>query len=364
MVTHETRMIPKGQMTTQAIDHLLVIGFGGPPRPEDVQPFLQYVAQGVAQDHPIPRPNASPKAMARPKGRAVSLRDTVLGTIPAARLAEVARHYARAGGASPYNGHVRRFVDELSARLGEADVSLPVFIGLRNWHPFLRETLQEIRNRGLQRGVGLILAPHRCAASFERYVENVNQAKADVGGEGIRYDYLKPWHDHPLFIQAQADRVRTVLDSQAAPARETTLVFSAHSIPVEMARRSQYEAAFRDSSQRVAQALQHDDWRLAYQSRSGPPTQPWLEPDVCAVLRTLKTQGKRAAVLVPIGFLSDHIEILYDLDVEAREEAERLGLRYLRAPTVMDHPQFVEMFVHLIQAHLGRPARMVQCPHG
>lgn len=310
----------------QAIDHLLVIGFGGPPRPEDVQPFLHYVAQG----HPI----------------------------PASRLAEVAHHYASTGGASPYNGHVRRFVDELSAKLREADVSLPVFMGFRNWHPFLRETLQEIRDCGLQRGVGLILAPHRCAASFERYVENVNQAKAEVDGDGIRYDYLEPWHDHPLFIQAQADRVRTVLDTLVPPGRdhETSLVFSAHSIPVEMARCSRYEEAFRNSSQRVAQALPHGDWHLAYQSRSGPPTQPWLEPDVCAVLRTLKTQGKRAVILVPIGFLSDHIEVLYDLDVEAQEEAERLGIRYLRAPTVMHHPQFVEMFVQLIQAHLADTA--------
>ncbi|MBI3083006.1 MAG: ferrochelatase [Candidatus Omnitrophica bacterium] len=323
-------MIPNLKMTTQAIDHLLVIGFGGPPRPEDVKPFPEAVTRGLG--------------------------------IPAARLAEVARHYEETGGCSPYNAYASRLVERLAGRLGEMHVSVPLFLGMRNWHPLLSETMRAITRQGLQRGVGVILAPHRCDSSFEQYLKNVEDAKAEASAPDLHYEYLKPWHDHPLFIQAQADEVRKVFTRIEPPARSGVhLLFSAHSIPIEMARRSRYEEEVGASSRLVAEELQAASWSLAYQSRSGNPRQPWLEPDVPSALRQLKGQGKRDVLLVPIGFLSDHTEVLYDLDVEARREAERLGLRCVRASTVMDHPQFITMLAQLIEIPLlGRPWSVLQ----
>jgi ferrochelatase len=304
------------------IDHLLVIGFGGPTRPEDVRPFLRIVTEGLP--------------------------------IPPARLAEVERHYQVTGGGSPYHAHAARLVEQLRARLREDGVTLPLWLGMRNWHPFVSETMREIAAQQLTRGVGIVLAPHRCEASFQKYLRNVEDAKAQASAPHIAYEYLRPWHDHPLFIQAQADEVRKVLERIPAGEREATpLLFSAHSIPVEMAQRSRYEAEYRLSCELVAKALGHPAWSLAYQSRSGSPAQPWLEPDVGSVIHRLKARGARRVLLVPIGFLSDHTEVLYDLDVEAKQEAQRLGLEYLRASTVMGHPAFVAMFSQLIQEHLA-----------
>lgn len=302
-------------------DHILVVGFGGPTRPEEVKPFIEEVARGLR--------------------------------IPAERLAVVARQYDAIGGRSPYHEHTVRLVERLTAQLGDRRIRLPVFMGMKSWHPFLRETIGEISRRGLSRGLGVILAPHRSEASYERYVRGVEEAAAQAGAPGLCYAYLKPWHDHPLFIEAQAEQARAALDRIEPREREAVhLLFSAHSIPVEMARRCRYEEAFRASSRLVADALRAASWSCAYQSRSGDPRQPWLEPDVLMALRGLKTQGARGVCLVPIGFLSDHAEILYDLDIQAREEAERLGLHLWRAPTVMDHPQFVAMLVQLIEVQV------------
>lgn len=306
---------------TSSFDHLLVIGFGGPPRPEDVKPFLEEVTRGLP--------------------------------IPAARLAEVARHYERTGGFSPYNEQAFQLFEKLAERLGDSRVTVPLFIGMRNWHPFLHETIREIHEQRLCSGLGVILAPHRSYASFERYLENIEDAKRKVGAEAIHYEYLRPWHTHPLFIKAQAARVREAFERMSpAEQDDVRLLFSAHSIPVEMAERSRYAQEVRESSELVARELGHTRWEIAYQSRSGQPGQPWLEPDVVSALRQVKAGGAQDVLVVPIGFLSDHTEVLYDLDVEAREEAERLGLRYHRASTVMAHPKFVNMFTNLILERL------------
>ena len=303
-------------------DHVLLIGFGGPTRPEEVKPFLEEVTRGLR--------------------------------IPEARLQEVVRHYELTGGSSPYNEHAFRLMEKLKPSLTAAGVTLPVFIGMRNWHPFLKETLQEIKQRGLRNGIGVICAPHRSPASFEKYLNNVEEAKQNAGAQEVLYDYVKPWHDHPFFIQAQADLVRAVLDLLSPQERTAAhLLFSAHSIPLEMAQGCRYEQEFRESSALVAQECAHAAWSIAYQSRSGSPRQPWLEPDVLALLRQMKEEGKRQVVLVPVGFLFDHTEVLYDLDIEARLEAERIGLKYSRASTVMDHPKFVSMFTRLIQEQIA-----------
>ena len=299
-------------------DHILMIGFGGPTRPEEVRPFLQQVTRGVK--------------------------------IPEERLREVEHHYQRTGGFSPYNEHALRLFDKLKGNLSTVGVNLPVFIGMRNWHPFLKETLGEIRQKGLKNGVGLVLAPHRSPASFEKYLQGLEEAKQEAQALDLRYDYLRPWYNHPLFIQAQADQIRKLIGGLDAGERAAThLLFTAHSIPLEMARRCRYEEEFRESSRLVAEELENPSWSVAYQSRSGDPRQPWLEPDLPAAMRQLKEEGKRRILLVPIGFIFDHTEVLYDLDVEAREEAEALGFEFARASTVMDHPTFIGMFAQLIK---------------
>lgn len=298
-------------------DHILVIGFGGPTRPEEVRPFLEIVARGAK--------------------------------IPEERLREVEHHYQQTGGFSPYNSHAERLFGKLAARLKEAGVTQPCFLGMRNWHPFLSEPLSRIREQGLRRGLGVVLAPHRSEPGFERYVRAVEAAKVEAGAVEVRTEYLGPWHDHPLFIRAQVQRVKEAWGPE--PPRDwagTEILFTAHSIPLAMARVSRYEREFLLSSARVAAALGGYPWSVAYQSRSGPPAQPWLEPDPAAALRALAAAGKRRVIAVPIGFLFDHTEVLYDLDIEAKEAARAAGLEFTRAPTVMDHPDFVGMLASLI----------------
>jgi ferrochelatase len=302
-------------------DHILVIGFGGPERPEDVRPFLEEVTRGLR--------------------------------IPPQRLEAVAHHYADTGGASPYNRLTRQQVERLTERLRAAGVELPIFLGMRTWHPFLRDVLPALGRSGLQHGIGLVLAPHRSHASFEKYLETIDQVRRDADGPTPSYEYVGPWHTDEGFIAAQADHARRALAELPLADRDVAwLVFTAHSIPTEMAQRSRYAEEFRASSRLVAEALGIPRWRLAYQSRSGDPRQPWLEPDVDSALEALAGEGARAVVLVPIGFLCDHTEVLYDLDLEAAQAAARRGLRCARASTVMDHPRFIDALAQHILRHL------------
>lgn len=298
-------------------DHLLVIGFGGPERREEVRPFLERVARGTR--------------------------------IPEARLRQVEQQYEEIGGFSPYNKYARRLCEKLAARLKTDGVDLPLFLAMKNAAPFLPEVLKEIRGRGLRRGLALVLAPHRSDASFGKYLRAVEEAKQEIGAADLRTDYVRPWHDHPLFIEAQADKVRGVWPVDG-PAR---LVFMAHSIPVEMARASGYEQEIRRSAEEVGRKLGVPDVCVAYQSRSGDPKQPWLGPDLPALVPEWKRQGIRRIVLVPVGFLLDHAEVLYDLDILARRLIEAEGMVYRRSSTVMDHPKFVELLARLIREELS-----------
>jgi ferrochelatase len=202
----------------------------------------------------------------------------------------------------------------------------------------------------------VILAPHRCHASFEKYLDGVEVAKRSAGALALQYDYLGSWFDHPLFIGAQADAVRRALARLRLQDREAVhLVFSAHSIPEAMAARSRYVEEVRMSSERVAQALRLRNWRVAYQSRSGPPEEAWLGPDVLSTIHAIAQDGGRRVLVVPIGFLCDNVEVLYDLDGEARQEAARDEVYYGRADTVLAHPQVTAMFAELIRAACAQP---------
>jgi len=300
------------------IDSVLLIAFGGPTRREEIRPFLERVTRGRH--------------------------------IPPERIEEVAHHYERMpGGRSPLAELTARQAAALSAALARAGRPLPVHAGMRNWHPYLSETLAVMATAGARRALGVILSSLRTEASWERYQEDVAQARAKVPG-APEVVFAPAWYDHPLFIEAVADRAAAAL-AEVAPDRRawTPLVFTAHSVPVPMAEASPYVAELSEAAERVADRLRHKRWSIAYQSRSGGPREPWLEPDIGEVIRSLANDGEPDVVVVPIGFVCDHVEVLYDLDVEARAMAEERQLRLHRAQAVNDHPKFIELLVDLVK---------------
>jgi ferrochelatase len=299
-------------------DSVLLIAFGGPEKPEDIRPFLEIVSAGRR--------------------------------IPPERLEDVARHYEAIGGRSPLNELTRRQADGLRRLLTLEGVTTPVYVGMRNWHPFLLETLGEMRDRGHRRALGIILSSFQTEASWERYVADVAAAREKLGAGAPEVVYAPPWSEHALFIDAMAARARAALDRVAEPARaEALLVFTAHSVPVAMASGSPYPRQLEAAALVIAGRLGHPRWQIAYQSRSGSPGDPWLEPDVCDVLRGAGARGIEDVVVVPIGFVCDHVEVLYDLDVEARAVAAESGVRLHRAETANDHPAFIAMLADLVK---------------
>jgi protoporphyrin/coproporphyrin ferrochelatase len=303
-------------------DAALLIAYGAPERPEDVRPYLTGILRGRR--------------------------------VPPERLEEVAHHYDVFGGRSPLTALTRRQAAALEETLAGRGLRLPVYVGMRNWTPYLHETLAQMRDAGARRVLGIVMAPHRSYAGWEQYQENVAEARALIGAQAPAVDYVGPWFEHSGFIEAQADRVAAVLRTMPDEERgSAALVFTAHSIPAAMGERSGYPAQIEASARLVAARLGHAAWQVAYQSRSGDPREPWLEPDVKDVLRDLAARQIRAAVMVPIGFVSDHIEVLYDLDTDARAAAAGFGIAYHRAGTVMDHPAFIGMLADLVAAKAG-----------
>jgi ferrochelatase len=251
----------------------------------------------------------------------------------------VVGHYELIGGRSPLHELTFRQADRLRAAVGR----LPVYVGMRMWDPYVADTLAEMAVSGVREACGLIMSPFACEASRERYVAAVEAGRAALGARAPRVRYPGTWHAHPLFVEAVAARVREV----APPGEQTALVFTNHSIPESMAATAPYAAEFAAAAAAVCGRLGASSWHLAYQSRSGRPQDPWLEPDVNDRLRELAAAGARDVTLVPIGFVCDHVEVLYDLDVEAQRTAATLGLRLRRAPTVGDHPRFIELLAEL-----------------
>jgi protoporphyrin/coproporphyrin ferrochelatase len=301
-----------------AYDAVLLIAFGGPTHPEEIRPFLDIVARGRR--------------------------------IPPARLEEVAHHYEQMpGGRSPLNELTRAQARALEARLATEGPALPVFVGMRNWHPFLHETLTEMTARGHRSALGIILSPLRCEASWDRYQRDVAEARTRVKG-APDVAYAPAWAEHPRFVAAVAARTRNALAAVPGARREgTPLIFTAHSIPTAMADASPYVADLTATVDAVVKQLAHRRPLIAYQSRSGSPQDSWLAPDVNDVLTGLGADGETHAVVVPIGFVCDHVEVLYDLDVAARATAAAARLTMHRAAAVNDHPDFIAMLVDLVR---------------
>ena len=305
-------------------DSVLLISFGGPNGPADIRPFLHRVLRGR---------RVTPE-----------------------RVEEVAHHYELFGGVSPITALTRKQAEGLRQRLAAAGYPLPVFVGMRNWHPLLADTLRDMHAAGARRAVGVIAAAHHCYSSCQQYRENVADARVALreSGGDISVTYVQSWFDHPSFIAAHAQHVRDALLRLPVDLRTSArIVFTAHSIPESMADASAYEHQLRVSAHAVAASVGLD-WALVYQSRSGRPGDPWLEPDVCDYLRRERAAGLRAALLSPIGFVCDHIEVLYDLDREAGDVCREIGLPMARAEALNDDPLFLDMMADVVLRTITR----------
>lgn len=304
-------------------DALLVVAFGGPEGPQEVMPFLANVLRGR--------------------------------NIPRERLLEVAGHYQHFGGKSPINDHIRELIECLRGEFARRGIGLPIYWGNRNWHPFLTDTLRQMRASGIRRALAFFTSPYSSYSSCRQYRENIAAAQAEVGEGAPQVEKLRAYFNHPGFIEAMTNRVAAALSAVPAAGRHATiLLFTAHSIPLAMSATCNYVEQLTEACRLVAEGCGVARWRLVYQSRSGPPTQPWLEPDVCDVLREIGGQRQANDVLVaPIGFISDHMEVMYDLDEEAAQVAREQGLNMVRAATVGVHPKFVGMIVDLVEERIS-----------
>lgn len=295
-------------------DALLVVSFGGPEKPEDVMPFLENVTRGRG--------------------------------IPKERLLEVAEHYHHFGGRSPINDQNRELIAALEERLRKTGLNLPVYWGNRNWNPFLADTMREMKSKGVRRAAAYITSIFGSYSGCRQYRDDIDRARAETGEGAPEIVPMPLFFDRQGFLGPMAERIAEALSQFDAPPH---LVFTAHSVPMSMAESSPYVSQLRSACASISEQLKHPDWTLVYQSRSGPPSQPWLEPDILEHIRELHAAGKRDLVIAPIGFISDHMEVLYDLDTEARDLCGELGMRMVRAGTVGTHPGFVQMIVD----HIG-----------
>ncbi len=299
-------------------DAFLLVSFGGPEKHQDVIPFLENVLRG---------------------------RD-----VPRERLLAVAEHYYHFNGVSPINQQNRELLAELTKVL-----KIPVYWGNRNWHPMLADTVAQMQKDGVRNALALATSAFGSYSGCRQYLQNI--VAAGSAGPDVRITKLRPFCTHPLFLKAMVERVRAAV----AQLPGAQLVFTAHSVPQSMADSSPYVEQLEAASKHVANAVEIRDWKLVYQSRSGPPTQPWLGPDICDYMKEcVLGQAKRNLIVAPIGFVSDHMEVLYDLDTEAKARAAELGITMIRTPTVGTHPAIIKMVAELVDAAQSQPPE--PCP--
>ena len=299
-------------------DAILVVSFGGPESKEEVLPFLENVLRGR--------------------------------NIPRERMLTVAEHYYHFEGKSPINQQTRDLIGALEAELKRHGPELPIYWGNRNWHPLLPDTLRKMKQDGIRRAVAFVTSAYSSYSGCRQYREDIARARNEVGAGAPEVDKLRAFFNHPGFIEATIERVGDAVRAVPANAGQNVqIVYTAHSIPLSMANTSDYVAQLEEVRRLVSEALRQTNDVLVYQSRSGAPGQPWLEPEILEYLREVKARNLASAVvLAPIGFISDHMEVLYDLDVEAQQLCNSLGLPMMRAKTVGVHPKFIAMIRELI----------------
>lgn len=313
---------------THHYDALLVLSFGGPEGMDDVIPFLENVLRGR--------------------------------NVPRARLKEVAEHYRMFNGVSPLNAQNRALIAALETELKTHHIDLPIYFGNRNWHPFLTDTMRRMVDDGIKNVLAFFTSAYSSYSGCRQYREDIQHSQEETGPNAPHVDKLRAFFNHPGFIEPNVDNVQAALAQIPAERRANAhIAFTAHSIPVSMAQNSLYQAQLRETARLVAESVDSTNWQLVYQSRSGPPHQPWLEPDIGDHLQSLKADGVTDVVIAPIGFISDHLEVIFDLDTEAKEISEEIGLTMVRAATVGTHPKFVEMIRLLIEERLSdSPTRL------
>lgn len=299
-------------------DALLILSFGGPEGPDDVIPFLEKVLQGR--------------------------------NVPRERMLQVAEHYQHFDGVSPINQQNRALISALQDELDERGPKLPIYWGNRNWQPLLADALRQMRDDGIERALAFVTSVFSSYSGCRQYLEDIQRAQAEVGEDVPQIDKLRTFYNHPGFIDTMSERVKAALADIPSHRHGTTqLIYTAHSIPDVMAADCEYVAQLTESCRLVSEGLPVATSRLVYQSRSGPPTQPWLEPDICDHLREVKQRGDASdVILVPIGFISDHMEVLFDLDTEAKQVCDEIGVNMVRAATAGTHPRFIRMIRELI----------------
>jgi ferrochelatase len=315
-------------------DAFVLVSFGGPEGPADVMPFLANVTRGRG--------------------------------VPPARLAEVAHHYERFGGVSPIGRQCRDLLTALRQAFAASGIDLPLYWGNRNWHPYLADTVAQMAADGVHTAVAFVTSAYGSYSSCRQYLDDIEAARAQAGATAPRIDKIRHYFGHPGFTGPFTESTLTAIASLPASARAAApLVFTAHSVPETMAAASGvtgglYPAQLAEAARLVADGVAAAEgtrrpWQLVYQSRSGPPSMPWLGPDVCDHLAGLARAGAPGAVLVPVGFVSDHLEVVYDLDIEAAGVAAELGLSLARAATPGTHPRFVSMIAELVREGAVQP---------
>jgi ferrochelatase len=304
-------------------DSFLLVSFGGPEGPDDVMPFLENVLRGK--------------------------------NVPRERMLEVAQHYEHFGGVSPINAQNRDLLSAIGKEFASSGVDLPIYWGNRNWNPLLPDTLRQMREDGRQRALAFFTSMFSCYSGCRQYRENILAAQEEVGAGAPVVEKVRMGFNHPLFIDTVADALNAAVASLQVPAAEVTVLFTAHSIPLSMADHCDYAKQLDEASRLVAEAAGTPNWRLVYQSRSGPPQQPWLEPDVCDAIAAMDEASKLdSLVIVPIGFVSDHMEVMFDLDEEAAQLCAQRGIKMARAASAGTSPRFVKMIRMLVEERLGK----------
>lgn len=310
-------------------DSILIVSFGGPESKEEVIPFLENVTRGR--------------------------------NVPRSRLEQVAEHYYHFGGKSPINSQNLALIDALRKRLNESGPDLPIYFGNRNWSPYITEALTTMQKDGKYKALSFFTSLFSCYSGCRQYQENIKNAQSSLHGKVPEVDKLRMGFNHPRFIAAMKSRIESSLDQIPKGRRELAhLVFTAHSIPLSMAERSSYQLQLNEAARLISGAVGNFNFNICFQSRSGPPQVKWLEPDINEKIRALSEEGVKDLVVVPLGFVSDHLEVLYDLDVEAAQTAAELGINFVRSQSVGTHPEFIEMIrdliIERIEGSVDRPA--------
>lgn len=324
----QTTGAPRYDDAAKEYDAILVVSFGGPEGMDEVVPFLENVTRGR--------------------------------NIPRERLEVVGEHYSLFDGISPLNAQNRALIAALEEELKTNDIDLPVYFGNRNWHPFIEDTMRQMKEDGVKRALAFFTSAFSSYSGCRQYREDIMEVIGKIG-EGVpEVDKIRVFYNHPGFINPSIENLKNALAQFPEEKRDDVhLIFTAHSVPMGMAKNSDYEVQLKDACNLVAQGVGIEEHVLVYQSRSGPPQMPWLEPDILDYMEEIHAKGINDIVIMPIGFISDHMEVIFDLDTEAVQKAEELGMNMVRAATVGTHPEFITMIRQLIEERMTEnPVRL------